>query len=151
MKTSWRGGSTIGAVPYYDGGGGGGIPPPPQIAQRHRNQVNPGGKEQRALDPNRHTQATGGGPQEPFEGRHQERQHQAKTEAGEGREEFIPMLQQMAGHMDKAYCAFAPGAAESVLGLLKYFLDEVREHISQKKCPFEKAYRPYRELWYPPE
>ena len=74
-----------------------------------------------------------------------------RIECGEGREEFIPMLQQMAGHMGKSYCAFAPGAAESVLGLLKYFLDEVREHISQKKCPFEKAYRPYRQLWYPAE
>jgi NADH-quinone oxidoreductase subunit F len=74
-----------------------------------------------------------------------------RLEAGEGREEFILMLQQMAGHMDKAYCAFAPGAAESVLGLLKYFEDEVREHISQKKCPFTEAYRPYRQLWYPAE
>ena len=74
-----------------------------------------------------------------------------RIEAGEGREEFIPMLQQMAGHMDNAYCAFAPGAAEPVLGLLKYFEDEIREHISQKKCPFAEAYRPHRQLWYPPE
>ena len=49
-----------------------------------------------------------------------------RIEAGEGREDFIPMLQQMARNMDKAYCAFAPGAAEAVLGLLKYFMDEVR-------------------------
>ena len=34
-----------------------------------------------------------------------------RIEAGEGKEEFIPMLQQMAGHMCQAYCAFAPGAA----------------------------------------
>ena len=61
------------------------------------------------------------------------------------------MLQQMARHMDYSYCAFAPGAAESVLGLLKYFTDEIREHISQKKCPFGETYRPYRQLWYPAE
>src|SRR5574340_789204 len=52
-----------------------------------------------------------------------------RIEAGEGREEFIPMLQQMARHMDNAYCAFAPGAAEPVLGLLKYFEDEIRESV----------------------
>ena len=58
-----------------------------------------------------------------------------RIENGEGREEFIPMLKQMAHHMDKAYCGFAPGAASSVLGLLNYFEDEVREHISQRTCP----------------
>jgi NADH-quinone oxidoreductase subunit F len=58
-----------------------------------------------------------------------------RIENGEGKEEFIPMLHQMAQHMDKAYCGFAPGAANSVIGLLRYFADEVREHISQRQCP----------------
>ncbi len=44
-----------------------------------------------------------------------------RIENGEGEEEFIPMLREMAGHMDKAYCAFAPGAAEPVKGLLTVF------------------------------
>jgi NADH-quinone oxidoreductase subunit F len=61
-----------------------------------------------------------------------------RIENGEGKEEFIPMLRQMAEHMPKAYCAFAPGAAAPVLGLLKYFEDEIHEHISQRKCPFPK-------------
>ena len=74
-----------------------------------------------------------------------------RLESGEGKEEFIPMLRQMAGHMAKSYCAFAPGAAESVLGLLKYFEDEIREHISQRQCPFKETYQPYKQLWYPPE
>ncbi len=56
------------------------------------------------------------------------------------------MLQQMARHMDSAYCGFAPGAAEPVLGLLNYFEDEIREHISQQKCPFTEAYRPHRKF-----
>ncbi len=60
-------------------------------------------------------------------------------ENGEGKEEHITMLREMAAHMDRAYCAFAPGAAEPVRGLLNHFEDEVREHISQKKCPFGKA------------
>ena len=58
-----------------------------------------------------------------------------RLEVGEGKEEFIPMLNQMARHMDNAYCALAPGAAAPVLGLLRYFEDEVREHISQRQCP----------------
>ncbi len=58
-----------------------------------------------------------------------------RLEEGEGREEFIPMLQQMARHMDNSYCGFAQGAAAPVLGLLRYFEDEVREHISQRQCP----------------
>jgi NADH-quinone oxidoreductase subunit F len=59
-----------------------------------------------------------------------------RIEIGEGREEFIPMLRQMAHHMSLAYCAFAPGAASPVLGLLNNFEDEIREHLSQKSCPF---------------
>ena len=58
-----------------------------------------------------------------------------RLEQGDGKEEFIPMLTQMARHMDKAYCAFAPGAAAPVLGLLQHFEDEIREHISQRQCP----------------
>ncbi len=58
-----------------------------------------------------------------------------RLEAGEGKEEFIPMLKEMAHHMDSAYCGFAPGAAAPVLGLLNYFEDDIREHISQRQCP----------------
>jgi NADH-quinone oxidoreductase subunit F len=61
-----------------------------------------------------------------------------RIENGQGKEEFIPMLREMSGHMRHAYCAFAPGAAEPVEGLLLYFEDELREHISQRKCPFRE-------------
>jgi NADH-quinone oxidoreductase subunit F len=57
-------------------------------------------------------------------------------EEGEGKEEYIPMLHQMADQMNYSYCSFAPGAVEPLYGLLRYFEDEIREHISQKKCPF---------------
>ncbi len=60
----------------------------------------------------------------------------AVAHGGGGRPGRIhPHAQQMARHMDNSYCAFAPGAAEPVLGLLRYFEDEVREHISQRQCP----------------
>jgi NADH-quinone oxidoreductase subunit F len=60
-----------------------------------------------------------------------------RIENGEGKEEFISLLREMCSLMPKAYCAFAPGAVAAISGLLEDFVDEVREHISQKKCPFE--------------
>ncbi|UCF91345.1 MAG: SLBB domain-containing protein [Desulfobacterales bacterium] len=60
-----------------------------------------------------------------------------RIEEGEGREEFIPMLERMSKHLWSAYCAFAPGAVSPVEGLLTYFEDEVQEHIVQRKCPLK--------------
>jgi NADH-quinone oxidoreductase subunit F len=68
-------------------------------------------------------------------------------ENGEGKEDFIPLLKSMGMWMDKAYCAFAPGAANPVLSLLNDFVEEVHEHISQKKCPFEHRARDH----WPPD
>ena len=59
-----------------------------------------------------------------------------RIEEGQGREEFISMLQRMSKHLLSSYCAFAPGAVSPVESLLTYFEDEVRDHIRQKKCPF---------------
>ena len=60
-----------------------------------------------------------------------------RIENGQGREEYIPMLERMCKHLWKAYCAFAPGAVGPVESLIKFFGDEIREHISQRKCPFK--------------
>jgi NADH-quinone oxidoreductase subunit F len=60
-----------------------------------------------------------------------------RIEYGEGKEEFVQMLRRMSAHTWKSYCAFAPGATMPVTSLLDHFLDEVNEHISQKKCPFK--------------
>jgi NADH-quinone oxidoreductase subunit F len=60
-----------------------------------------------------------------------------RIERGEGKESYISMLERMCKHLWNAYCAFAPGAVAPVESLLKYFADEVREHISLKKCPFK--------------
>ena len=61
----------------------------------------------------------------------------ARIEAGEGRGEFIPLLRRMSKYLWNSYCALAPGAASPVESLLTYFEDEVREHISQRRCPFK--------------
>jgi NADH-quinone oxidoreductase subunit F len=60
-----------------------------------------------------------------------------RVEDGEGEEEFISMLERMSKHLWNSYCAFAPGAVSPVESLLKYFGDEVQEHINLKKCPFK--------------
>ena len=57
-------------------------------------------------------------------------------EGGEGKEAYLGMLRDMCAAMAHAYCAFAPGAAAPVLGLLDHFEDEVRAHITEKRCPF---------------
>jgi NADH-quinone oxidoreductase subunit F len=62
-----------------------------------------------------------------------------RIEDGEGKEEFVPIIRRMSEQMHHAYCEFAPGAAAPVLGLLDGFMEEVREHIIQKKCPFKKG------------
>jgi NADH-quinone oxidoreductase subunit F len=60
-----------------------------------------------------------------------------RIEAGEGKEAFIPRLREMCEHLSSAYWAFAPGAATPVRGLVDDFVEEIHEHISQKKCPFK--------------
>ena len=59
-----------------------------------------------------------------------------RIEDGRGEAAFVPMLKEMCDHMESAYCAFAPGAAASVKGLLEDFTEEVNDHIRDKKCPF---------------
>ena len=59
-----------------------------------------------------------------------------RLESGEGREDFIPLLEEMGRHLWSAYCAFAPGAVAPLQSLLTQFRDEVEAHISEKKCPF---------------
>jgi len=60
-----------------------------------------------------------------------------RIERGEGKETYISIIEHMCKHLWNAYCAFAPGAVSPVESLLKYFRDEILEHISQKKCPFK--------------
>ena len=60
-----------------------------------------------------------------------------RIEHGEGESEYITMLAQMSKSLWNAYCAFAPGAVAPVESLIEHFEDEIREHISQKKCPFK--------------
>lgn len=60
-------------------------------------------------------------------------------ESGQGKEEYIGMLEKMSHHLWRAYCAFAPGAMAPLESLLTHFGDELRSHIVERKCPFGRS------------
>lgn len=62
-----------------------------------------------------------------------------RIEQGLGEEAFVPMLERACRHLWNAYCAFAPGAASPLEGLLTDFSDELWAHIRNKQCPFKAS------------
>jgi NADH-quinone oxidoreductase subunit F len=60
-----------------------------------------------------------------------------RIEAGTATTQDIERLRRAAGHTGNANCAFAPGAAAPVLGLLDHFMDEVTAHLEAGKCPLD--------------
>jgi len=58
-----------------------------------------------------------------------------RIEAGQGSEEDIAILREHVRFLNYTFCALAPGAMGPVDGLLRYFEDEVREHIDKQRCP----------------
>ncbi len=60
-----------------------------------------------------------------------------RLEAGGGVSEDIDILREHVKYLNNAFCALAPGAMGPVEGLLRLFEDEIREHITKKKCPFK--------------
>ena len=60
-----------------------------------------------------------------------------RIENGEGRPEYIGMLEELCHTMRHCYCAFAPGAVAPIQGLLANFRDEILDHISQQGCPLK--------------
>jgi NADH-quinone oxidoreductase subunit F len=65
-----------------------------------------------------------------------------RIENGQGEPGHIDMLREMSRHLYHAYCAFAPGAAAPLEGLLLYFEDELRQHIEGRRCPFKAGRGP---------
>ena len=60
-----------------------------------------------------------------------------RIEAGGGEERDFGILREHIKFLSYSFCAFAPGAMAPLEGLLMHFEDEVREHISKRKCPFK--------------
>jgi NADH-quinone oxidoreductase subunit F len=59
-----------------------------------------------------------------------------RIEAGEAGEADVAWLETMTRQLHHAYCAFAPGAAAPIEGLLRHFRDEVMDHLDGRGCPF---------------
>jgi NADH-quinone oxidoreductase subunit F len=64
-----------------------------------------------------------------------------RLEGGTGNLEDLEILRRHVQQLNFAFCALAPGAMESVDGLLRHFGDELLEHISNKGCPFFNGMR----------
>jgi NADH-quinone oxidoreductase subunit F len=62
----------------------------------------------------------------------------ARIEAGTGTAENVEKIETMCRHLWSAYCAFAPGAAAPVEGLMAEFKDEVMAHVEGGGCPFKQ-------------
>jgi NADH:ubiquinone oxidoreductase subunit F (NADH-binding)/NAD-dependent dihydropyrimidine dehydrogenase PreA subunit/(2Fe-2S) ferredoxin len=70
------------------------------------------------------------------EGVKRARQVLDKITRGEGREEDIELLEDLAAILrDGALCALGTSAANPVLSTLRYFKDEYEAHIKDRKCP----------------
>ncbi|MBJ6725680.1 NADH-quinone oxidoreductase subunit NuoF [Geomesophilobacter sediminis] len=60
-----------------------------------------------------------------------------RIERGGGEERDLDLLRDHTRFLSYAFCAFAPGAMSPLDGLLANFEDEVREHITRKRCPLK--------------
>ncbi len=59
-----------------------------------------------------------------------------RLEGGRGEPGDIDLLREQVKYLNYAFCALAPGAMGPVDGLLRHFQEELREHITLKRCPF---------------
>src|SRR3990167_5338682 len=63
-------------------------------------------------------------------------------EAGQGRIEYLDLLDKIAGNiMCRTICALGDAAAMPVQSFIKYFRDEFKEHIDKKCCPYGNCSR----------
>lgn len=60
-----------------------------------------------------------------------------RIETGSGELEDIEILREHVKYLNFSFCPLAPGAMGPVTGLLQYFEEEIRDHISRKRCPFK--------------
>jgi NADH-quinone oxidoreductase subunit F len=65
-----------------------------------------------------------------------------RIENGHGREEDIPLLQDICDNIvGRAFCALGDFATSNIMASIQYFRDEYEEHIRLGACPFDKKVR----------
>ncbi|MBC7962839.1 MAG: SLBB domain-containing protein, partial [Steroidobacteraceae bacterium] len=63
-----------------------------------------------------------------------------RIESGRGEAGDTDILREHVRLLNYAFCALAPGAMGPLEGLLKHFEDELQQHITARRCPFEGAH-----------
>ena len=61
-------------------------------------------------------------------------------ETGRGEAHHIDILREHVQLLNYSFCALAPGAMGPIDGLLNHFEDELREHVTARRCPFKGAH-----------
>ncbi|UFS72019.1 NADH-quinone oxidoreductase subunit NuoF [Geomonas sp. RF6] len=61
-----------------------------------------------------------------------------RIETGRGEEEDLGLLREHMKYLYFTFCALAPGAMGPLEGLFNHFEDEIREHITKRRCPFRR-------------
>jgi NADH-quinone oxidoreductase subunit F len=62
-----------------------------------------------------------------------------RMETGYGREQDIPLLQDIGGKMlFRSFCALADGAVSPVDSSIKFFRDEYEDHVRLGRCPLKE-------------
>ena len=60
-----------------------------------------------------------------------------RIEAGYGRPEDLPLLEDLAGNMlFRGFCPLLDGAVSPIRSSLRYFREELERHITERRCPF---------------
>lgn len=60
-----------------------------------------------------------------------------RIEAGEGREEDLPLLLDICDNiLGRAFCALGDFSTSNIVSSIKYFYDEYEEHIQKGRCPY---------------
>ena len=64
-----------------------------------------------------------------------------RIEAGAGRPEDLPLLEEVGGNiLFKAFCALADGAVSPLASTLTHFRDEYDAHIRDGRCPLDASH-----------
>ena len=75
------------------------------------------------------------------------RQMVQRIEEGDGREEDLPILLNVADNiLGKCFCVLGDFATSNIVASIKHFRGEYEQHIRERSCPFRASHRLSREI-----